>query len=273
MVKIAIVQGRLSSQVGSRYQHFPIHAWRNEFKLAAKLGFDGIEWIVSDFSNPLFDDVAVAEVTNLTQKYGVNVTSVSLDILMYNPIFKLPWKDVEWLFDRLCVAVKHIGIRRVSIPIEENSGIHNPNDVEAAISTLRHLMKRYANCIPLLCLETDLSPKNAQKVLANSGLEHLGLLVDVGNITANGFSFDDFVTLCGSRIYGIHIKDRRVGCGPTMPLGEGDADLKSAFARTKELYNLADIVLQAFRSPDNFLEDAKNALLYVKTALEEGGLR
>ena len=42
MVKVAIVQGRLSSQVGDRYQYFPIHAWRDEFEKAAELGFDGI---------------------------------------------------------------------------------------------------------------------------------------------------------------------------------------------------------------------------------------
>ena len=34
MVKIAIVQGRLTSRVGGRYQHFPIHAWRDEFAAA-----------------------------------------------------------------------------------------------------------------------------------------------------------------------------------------------------------------------------------------------
>ena len=61
MVKVAIVQGRLSSQVGDRYQFFPIHAWRDEFEKAAELGFDGIEWIVSDFTNPILDRTCIEE--------------------------------------------------------------------------------------------------------------------------------------------------------------------------------------------------------------------
>ena len=267
MVNLSIVQGRLSSSVGGRYQYFPIHAWRKEFATASQIGFNGIEWIVSDFSNPIFDEAILNEVIDLAAKHEVKVTSIGLDVLMYNPVFKLPWADVSWLFDRLSKAVKSLKVQRVSIPIEENSGIRSREDTALAVDTLRKISERYCDDIPLISLETDLSPQNAKKILSEKGLEQLGLLVDTGNIAANGFKIEDFVALCGSRIYGLHIKDRRAGFGPTCPLGEGDAQIQKALQLCGELPKLADITLQAYRTPNEYVENAKAALEYVKKYL------
>ena len=49
MIKLSAVQGRFSSMVAGKFQHFPIHNWRNEFYEAKSMGFDGIEWIISIF--------------------------------------------------------------------------------------------------------------------------------------------------------------------------------------------------------------------------------
>ena len=55
-IKVALMQGRLSPQVGSKFQYFPITNWSNELKQARKLNFNFIEWIISDFSNPVFNN-------------------------------------------------------------------------------------------------------------------------------------------------------------------------------------------------------------------------
>ena len=52
---IAFMQGRFSVPVGSNFQHFPIHEWEKEFNQAKKIGFSNIEWIISDYSNPIFN--------------------------------------------------------------------------------------------------------------------------------------------------------------------------------------------------------------------------
>jgi len=65
MVRLAMVQGRLSSEVAGKFQYFPIHNWRSEFFKAKELGFDSIEWIISDFSNPIFDDISQNEIIKL----------------------------------------------------------------------------------------------------------------------------------------------------------------------------------------------------------------
>ena len=51
----SFIQGRFSSEVAGKYQHFPIHNWENEFRSAKKLKFDSVEWIITDFSNPIFN--------------------------------------------------------------------------------------------------------------------------------------------------------------------------------------------------------------------------
>ena len=48
---ISYVIGRLSKQVGDKFQHFPIDNWQQDLLLAKRFGFDGVEWIVSDYSN------------------------------------------------------------------------------------------------------------------------------------------------------------------------------------------------------------------------------
>ena len=83
MVRLAMVQGRLSSEVAGKFQYFPIHNWRSEFFKAKELGFDSLEWIISDFSNPLFDDISQNEIIKLVAESGLEISSISLDLLMH----------------------------------------------------------------------------------------------------------------------------------------------------------------------------------------------
>ena len=62
------VQGRLSAQMGSKYQYFPISDWQKELIIANKLGFKGIEWLISDLSNPLFNLEFIKLIKNKLKK-------------------------------------------------------------------------------------------------------------------------------------------------------------------------------------------------------------
>ena len=264
MVKVAIVQGRLSTQVGDRYQFFPIHSWRNEFEKAGEMGFDGIEWIVSDFTNPILDSVCLEEIKTICKRTGVNVSSISLDVLMYHPTHTQAWEDLSWLFERISEAVIQLGIRRVSIPVEENSGINNPIDAQQVVLVLSKILNLVRGKIPLLSIETDLTPCNINHLFAKPELEGLGVLVDVGNAAANGYSLSEYFYLFSDRIFGLHIKDRGSMYGATCPLGSGDAEFEVVAKRYKELSELNDITLQAFRSPNNYIQDAQRALSFFR---------
>ena len=268
MVSISIVQGRLSPMVGGRYQHFPIHAWRNEFKIASQLGFDGIEWIISDFSNPIFDPTSLDQAREISNKTDIQVGSISLDMLMCSPIQTLPWDDIAWMFERLCVAVEKLKVSRISIPVEETSSIRNPKDAELVITRLAKVLNQFGEQIPYICVETDLSVKNIYHLINLPELSNLGVLVDIGNVATNGYCINDYFSLFADRIYGVHIKDRGEFFLPSAPLGEGIGELKLFLNRCSELPNLTSITLQSYRTPEKYIENAKSALDFVKDQLK-----
>ena len=88
MVTFVFVQGRLSEPIANKYQHFPINNWRQELKLKENW-FQGIEWIISDFSNPLFDNETQLEIISLCKEYKLVISSISLDLLMQDLLIGL----------------------------------------------------------------------------------------------------------------------------------------------------------------------------------------
>ena len=218
---------------------------------------------MSDFSNPLFDDVSLDQVAMQINKTGVSVTSISLDVLMYQPLYQLPWEDVLWLFEKISMAVTKLNIRRISIPIEENSGINNPGKADEVINRLSKIQKDFGTNIPLISIETDLSPINIRNLLDQPGLERIGVLVDTGNAAANGYLLDDYFKLLREQIYGFHIKDREPLFQPNCPFGTGAGSIDMVMERWKELPNLADITLQSYRTREQYLENAITAFDYI----------
>ena len=45
MIKLGVMQGRLSPPKRNLIQHFPSNNWENEFKLCKNLGLKSIEWV------------------------------------------------------------------------------------------------------------------------------------------------------------------------------------------------------------------------------------
>jgi L-ribulose-5-phosphate 3-epimerase len=66
MIKVGIMQGRLSQPINGKIQSFPKDTWREEFHLAKKIGFDLIEWVLDDdlTSNPIIDKEKLIEIKN-----------------------------------------------------------------------------------------------------------------------------------------------------------------------------------------------------------------
>ena len=56
MIKISYILGRFSEKVGSKFQYFPINSWHKDIDEAKKLKINYVEWIISDFSNPIFNE-------------------------------------------------------------------------------------------------------------------------------------------------------------------------------------------------------------------------
>ena len=128
--KLSFVQGRLSPQVGSNYQYFPIDNWQNELKIAKKIGIQNIEWIISDLSNPIFNIEFIKFIKSNLKESKVNISSISLDFLMKNPIHTQKIEDLNWLIKKLNIVSKNFDNIRLNIPVEESSTISNSSELK-----------------------------------------------------------------------------------------------------------------------------------------------
>ena len=112
------MQGRLSTEVAGKYQYFPIHNWRSEFFEAQKLGFNGIEWIVSDFSNPLFDPYLKNEILELIRKTGIQINSLNLDLFMHKTLDRYSKEEIDWVFKSINLISSELNLKKV---IQQNT--------------------------------------------------------------------------------------------------------------------------------------------------------
>ncbi len=67
-IKYSFVMGRLSQKIGDKYQHFPIDNFQDEIISAKKFNFDGVEWIISDYSNPIFNNIYLKDIVKKMKK-------------------------------------------------------------------------------------------------------------------------------------------------------------------------------------------------------------
>ena len=124
-INYAFVLGRLSKKIGDNFQYFPVESWENEIKLGRKFGFDGVEWIISDFSNPIFNYNQIKNISNKLNCNKMKITSISLDFIMTKPLYLINRKDLIWVISKLNSIQNKINIPRITIPVEETCRYKN----------------------------------------------------------------------------------------------------------------------------------------------------
>ena len=91
-----ICNGKTFEKNWKQFSIFPIDNWQNELDLAKKLNFNGVEWIISDFSNPIFNNEFLRIIKNLT-KNKMAISSVSMDLIMDKSLYEISNLDLGWL--------------------------------------------------------------------------------------------------------------------------------------------------------------------------------
>ena len=94
----------------------------------------------------------------------------------------------------------------------------------------------------------------------SKGLEKLGILIDIGNIRANGFKIENYFKHFSNKIYGIHIKYRDKRFGKSKIIKRNFRELEYVKSRLNKLKNLNDITFQTYRSDNYFIKDIKKNL-------------
>ena len=114
---LGIMQGRLSEKNEGQYQSHPTHWWQKEFRIAKKMQFDCIEFIIdkqSAVTNPLLTEKGVLEIQNVIKETGVVVKSICADIFMDEPLNHTNGHIIDarlQLLDKLIEAADKINCR------------------------------------------------------------------------------------------------------------------------------------------------------------------
>jgi len=268
MNKIGIMQGRLSPPVGGRIQAFPWDAWEKEFKGAAAIGFDEIEFIFEAQDcegNPLFTTEGLDKIKGVSDETGIQVNYVCADYFMERPFFRVSESDRNQSTETLKYLIKQcakIGIKGIEIPLVDNSKIETEEEVELLTECLKECLAVAETYNIRLVLETSLNPLDFKALLQRINHPLLGANYDTGNSASLGYGPEEEVLKLGKWIDNVHIKDRLLG-GGTVPLGEGDTDFDLVFKTLGRISYKGSFILQAARG-ENELEVAGRYLAFVK---------
>jgi L-ribulose-5-phosphate 3-epimerase len=269
--KIGIMQGRLSPQPEKehRLQFFPSD-WQSEMRLTHSLGFDSLEWLI-DWkkwdTNPLFSTESARHTGSFAKEQGLRMTSVCADIFMRRGFFGAHSQDVEYILEKLLINSDLAGIELILIPLLEAMHIGKRSQKLEVFERVSRVLEKVSNGVQI-AFETELNVNELIDFVDCFEDERVGVYYDIGNCTSYGFDCPSDIRQLGSRIYGIHIKDRHHRSTESVKLGTGDADFAACFNALAEIGYEGQMILQAYRG-DDYVQDAKAQLTFVQRILEE----
>ncbi len=270
---VAVMQGRLLSPTGGRYQYFPADGWEREFPLAAEAGLDAIEWIwdaAGERVNPLATDEGVAAIRELSCRHGVAVRSLCADWFMDRPFVRCRATEraervdaLRWVIGR-CAG---LGIRRVVVPFVDASRIDGDSDLADAARSIAEALPAAAAAGIELHLETSLDPTTFPALLERLPGPWVRVNYDIGNSASLGYDPRREFEAYGTRVGSVHVKDRIRG-GRTVPLGTGNADFPAVAEGLRRAAFRGEYVLQVARgTPGDEVANARRDRAFVGRTL------
>jgi hexulose-6-phosphate isomerase len=267
------MQGRLSKAIGNKIQAFPWGSWEEEFKKAADIGFDEIEFIfeAQDYkSNPLCTREGLRKIKKASDETGIQVNYVCADYFMERPFFRVAESDRNQSTETLKHLIQQcakIGIKGIEIPLVDNSKIETAEEVELLTKCLKECLVVAETYDVKLVLEASLNPDDFKTLL--QGINHplIGANYDTGNSASLGFNPQEEILKLGKWIDNVHIKDRLLG-GGTVPLGEGDTDFELVFKTLGKIAYQGSFILQVARAGDE-IESARKNIAFVRNFLNK----
>jgi L-ribulose-5-phosphate 3-epimerase len=261
---IGFIQGRLSPIASNRIQQFPWDSWQNEFSIASKNSINLIEWTIDTFKfylNPLINLNQWEEINTIASKNNILIPSVTCDYFMENP----PWKSDIDLIKKGIIAIfqgmKNIGANILVVPLVDNSSLLDSSNADTVKNLFTDLIPEIIQNNIQIAFECDLNPEKLLHFISEFDKNYFGINYDIGNSASLGFDPNNEFEAYGSRITNVHVKDRKLN-GPTIPLGEGDADFLRIFGLLHEVNYQGNLILQTARSKEG--KDAEVLVKYKK---------
>lgn len=258
---IGYMQGRLCPMVDGKIQSFPWRDWRSEFPAAQRVGFGLMEWTLDHAGlpeNPLMTPQGRAEIRDLSSKYGLRVESITGDIFMQAPFWKVSGglrKQRLAELDLVLDACADLGIRLIVVPLVDNGTMCDPEHEATVIDALSARADRLRRDHLVIAFECDYRPADLARFISRIPADICGINLDIGNSAALGYDPAEEMDAYGQRVVNVHIKDRILG-GTTVPLGTGNADIPRALRMLVSSGYRGSYVLQTARAQDGDHEGA-----------------
>lgn len=252
MLRLAIMQGRLSPPEDHRIQCFPRASWRDEFPRAAKAGIPAIEWIDDAYGadiNPLRSREGIGELRKLMDAFGITIPSICADIFMEEPLIRCSdgeREDRVQLLMHLLSQAQALGAQHIGIPLLDHSALKNVEEIHQLAHVLQRSVSTLEKTHMEVHLETSLSPEEYPLLLSMLPHPLFRVTYDTGNSASLGYDPHAEFAMYGDRIGSVHIKDRKRG-GGTVMLGTGDTDFTTIANELKKRAFDGCITLQAAR--------------------------
>ena len=267
--RVGFMQGRLSNPVEDMIQAFPWDNWEKEFIIANEICVNLMEWTLDDykfFENPIMNTLGRKKIKYLSDKYKININSLTGDCFMQKPFWKANLKERKILEDKflfVCKSCSFLGVKIIVVPLVDNGSIENSEQENRLVEFLLDNVSKFQKLNLQIAFESDYIPSKLKKFISKLPEKLFGINYDTGNSAALGFNSSEEFYEYGKRIINVHIKDRKLK-GKTVPLREGDADFKKIFKGLNDLGYEGNFILQTARAIDgNHSEIIKNYQTFV----------
>jgi len=265
MLKIGLIQGRLTPSNGRGIQFFPHEPgeWEREFELAAAAGISCIQWI-GEPDSLLFKKEGQEAVRAVIKRTGIAVRNMDLHELLTKTDISL---QSDELFEKICSGLAAINGGTVELPLMEASSLLDSENYKSRVTTLRRFIAIAKKYNTPVAVETDLDPV-ALAVLIQE-VPDITVVYDSGNSAGMGYDVKEEFSAYGRYISNVHIKDKPVG-GATVPLGTGSVDFPLLFSLLKKINYTGAVTLQAAREENGKeVETIQNYVSFIKNAYEK----
>lgn len=261
------MQGRLSEQYKNKIQSFPINNWKKEFEIASSCRIKVIEWIFDEIQpNPIWTLDGIKVISQLREKYDININSICADYFMTKKLFKESQSNLEnniEILKELIIQASKLEISMIEIPLVDSSSLktsENKKEVKNSIDKVISLAEK--NNVTIV-LETDLNPYDFREFLIEFDNPYVMANYDSGNSASLGFNSKEELTLLKKWIKNVHVKDRKFQ-GKTVPFGTGDVNFEEFFSTLSEINYEGDLIIQGARQLETKIEPKQTCELYQK---------
>ncbi len=243
MIRLAVMQGRLSLPEDNRIQCFPRASWKAEFARAAEAGVPAIEWIDDTYGadvNPLRTESGIRELQSLMKEHGVSIPSICADSFMEQPLVRCPDAERQTRLELLKLLIRHaklLGAKHVGIPLLDNAALKTPEEIASVAESIRSVLPVLQSERVELHIESSLRPQELLGLVGAIKSPLVRITYDMGNSASLGYDPREEFAAYGSFIGSVHIKDRKRGGGTVAP-GTGDTDFAAvAHELTKVVFH------------------------------------